>query len=77
MGVTEDSLELQGARLVDQHHRNAAADRVRQSTGVADEFGGILVNEQRVVTLGADENLEQRGIEEHETSLVRRTLSRG
>ncbi len=68
---------LGAARLVDEQHRDVVADRVGQPARGADQLGGGLVDGQRPPAVRADDDLEQGGVEVHESLLmVARTSSR-
>src|SRR5689334_9849677 len=53
------------ARFVDEHDRDVVAYRVGQLAGVAHELVGVVVDERRRPTLGADQDVEQRRVQIH------------
>src|SRR5918993_5461738 len=63
------ALGLDGG-LVDQHHRDVVLDRIHAMTLRAFQPGVLVDERQGLVTLRADEQLQQRGIDCHRAVLL-------
>src|SRR5688500_15915645 len=50
---------LKRKRLIDQHDRDAVADRIAQTAGVTDQLGGFPSMLEFAFALRTDQNLEQ------------------
>lgn len=56
--------------LVDQHDRNVILHRIHAAAGLALQASAVFDQVDRCLAVGADENLQQRGIDGHEENIA-------